>query len=78
MESITNGIRPIHPGEVLREEFLQPIGLTAHTIAMALQVPAPCINGVVRQRRAVMVNTALRLAKCLAPARSSLWASKPI
>ena len=63
METITNGMRPIHPGEVLREEFLQPMGLTAHALAMALQVPAPRINDVVRERRAVTVDTALRLAK---------------
>jgi addiction module HigA family antidote len=63
MTSITNEMRPIHPGEVLREEFLQPMGMTAHALAMALQVPAPRINDVVRERRAVTVNTALRLAK---------------
>ena len=63
METITNGMRPIHPGEVLREEFLQPMGMTAHALAMALQVPAPRINDVVRERRAVTVDTALRLAK---------------
>lgn len=58
-----NGMRPIHPGEVLREEFLLPFGLTAHALAMALQVPAPRINDIVRERRAVTVDTALRLAK---------------
>jgi len=63
MAEITNGMRPIHPGEILREEFLQPMGLSAHALAMALQVPAPRINDVVRQRRAVTVDTALRLAK---------------
>ena len=63
MEKITNGMRPIHPGEVLREEFLQPMGMTAHALAMALQVPAPRINDVARERRAVTVDTALRLAK---------------
>ena len=63
MTTITNGMRPIHPGEVLREEFLQPMGLTAHALAMALQVPAPRINDVVRGRRAVTVDTAMRLAK---------------
>jgi addiction module HigA family antidote len=56
-------MRPIHPGEILREEFLQPMGMTAHALAMALQVPAPRINDVVRERRAVTVDTALRLAK---------------
>ena len=63
METINNGMRPIHPGEVLREEFLQPMGLTAHALAMALQVPAPRINDIVRERRAVTVDTALRMAK---------------
>ena len=63
METVSNGMRPIHPGEVLREEFLQPMGMTAHALAMAIQVPAPRINDVVRERRAVTVDTALRLAK---------------
>jgi antitoxin HigA-1 len=58
-----NGMRPIHPGEVLREEFLQPYGLSAHALSMALQVPAPRINDIVRERRAITVDTALRLAK---------------
>jgi addiction module HigA family antidote len=56
-------MRPIHPGEVLREEFLLPMGVTAHALAMALQVTAPRISDVVRERRAVTVDTALRLAK---------------
>jgi addiction module HigA family antidote len=59
----TNGMRPIHPGEILREEFITPLGLTAHALAMALQVPAPRINDIVRGRRAVTVDTALRLGK---------------
>ena len=63
MTTITNGMRPIHPGEILREEFLLPLGLTAHALAMALHVPAPRINDVVRERRAVTADTALRLAK---------------
>ncbi|MDD2882832.1 MAG: HigA family addiction module antitoxin [Rhodoferax sp.] len=63
MTKIINGMRPIHPGEILREEFLQPMGMTAHALAMAIQVPAPRINDVVRERRAVTVDTALRLAK---------------
>ena len=63
MKTITNGMRPIHPGEVLREEFIVPLGMNAHSLAMALQVPAPRINDVVRERRAITVDTALRLAK---------------
>lgn len=63
MTHIQNGMRPIHPGEILREEFLVPLGLSAHALAMGLQVPAPRINDIVRERRAVTADTALRLAK---------------
>ncbi|MCC7098928.1 MAG: HigA family addiction module antidote protein [Rubrivivax sp.] len=65
MDAPTNGMRPIHPGEVLREEFLLPMGLSAHALAMALHVPAPRINDIVRERRAVTADTAMRLARAL-------------
>ena len=58
-----NKLRPVHPGEVLREEFLGPLGLTAHALAQALRVPAPRINDIVRERRGVSPDTALRLAR---------------
>ena len=60
---IKNGMRPIHPGEILREDFLKPLGLSANALASALRVPAPRINDIVRERRAVTPNTALRLAR---------------
>ena len=63
MTNIINKMRPIHLGEILREEFLQPLGMTGHALAMAIQVPAPRINDILRERRAVTVDTALRLAK---------------
>jgi addiction module HigA family antidote len=58
-----NNMRPIHPGEILREEFLLPLGMTAHALALELKVPAPRINDIVRERRAVTPDTALRLAR---------------
>ena len=58
-----NKMRPIHPGEVLREEFLGPLGMTAHALAQALRVPAPRVNDLVRERRGVTPDTALRLAR---------------
>lgn len=61
--SPTNKMRPVHPGEVLREEFLVPLGMSAHALAMELKVPAPRINEIVRERRAVTPETALRLAR---------------
>ncbi|OGA32027.1 MAG: addiction module antidote protein, HigA family [Betaproteobacteria bacterium RIFCSPLOWO2_12_FULL_62_13b] len=59
----TNKIRPIHPGEIIREEYLVPLQMTAHALAMALHVPAPRINDIVRERRAITPDTALRLAR---------------
>ena len=63
--TIKNKMRPIHPGEILREEFLVPLALTAHALAMELKVPAPRINDIVRERRAITPDTALRLARYL-------------
>lgn len=63
MSDVINGMRQIHPGEVLREEFLRPLGLSAHALAMALAVPAPRINDIVREKRGVTADTALRLAR---------------
>ena len=59
----TNKMRPIHPGEILREEFLVPLGMSANALAMELRVPAPRINDIVRERRAISPDTALRLAR---------------
>ena len=58
-----NKMRPIHPGEILREEFLIPLGMSAHALAMELKVPAPRINDIVRERRAITPDTALRLSR---------------
>jgi addiction module HigA family antidote len=58
-----NNMRPIHPGEILREEYLVPLGLTANALSIALRVPAPRINEVVRERRGITTDTALRLAR---------------
>jgi addiction module HigA family antidote len=60
---IKNGMRPVHPGAVLREDFLVPLNLSANALAVALCVPAPRINDIVRERRGVSADTALRLAR---------------
>ena len=59
----SNKMRAIHPGEILREEFLVPLGMTAHALALELRVPAPRINDIVRERRSITPDTALRLAR---------------
>ena len=58
-----NGMRPVHPGEVLREEFLKPLGMSANALARALRVPASRINDIVLQRRGVTMDTAMRLVR---------------
>lgn len=58
-----NGMRPVHPGEVLREDFLAPLGMSANALAKALNVPAPRINDIVRERRGISADTAMRLAR---------------
>src|SRR5450755_389649 len=62
-EMFKNGMRPVHPGEVLLEDFLKPLGMSANALAKALHVPAPRINDVVRGRRGVSADTAMRLAR---------------
>ena len=52
----------IHPGEILEEEFLKPLGLSQNALALSLRVPAQRISELVRGKRAVTVDTALRLS----------------
>lgn len=54
---------PTHPGEMLREEFLLPLGLTQRNLAEAIHVPYQRVNELVNQRRGITPSTALRLAK---------------
>ncbi len=60
---LKNRMRPVHPGEVLREDYLVPLGLSANALAKALAVPAPRVNDVVRERRGITADTAMRLAR---------------
>ena len=54
---------PIHPGEILREEFLTPLGISSHQLALALRVPATRLNDIVNQKRGITADTALRLSR---------------
>lgn len=60
---IKNGMRAIHPGEILREEYLQPLNMSVNALAQALRVPATRLHEIVKERRAVTPDTALRLAR---------------
>jgi addiction module HigA family antidote len=54
---------PIHPGEILREDFMEPLGLTMNKLAMALHVPVTRVAEIVHERRGISPDTALRLAR---------------
>ncbi|RUP24150.1 MAG: addiction module antidote protein, HigA family [Curvibacter sp.] len=60
---IKNGMRPIHPGEILRAEYLEPLGISAHALAKALKVPPSRIGDIVLERRGITPDSALRLAR---------------
>jgi addiction module HigA family antidote len=54
---------PIHPGEILREEFMRPLGLSSNALAKAIDVTPARVNEIVRERRGISADTALRLAR---------------
>ena len=56
-------MRPVHPGEVLREDYLAPLGLSVNALSVALGVPATRIHEIVKERRAVTADTAARLSR---------------
>lgn len=60
---IQNRMRPIHPGEILREEFMKPFGLSASALARALRITPARVNDILRYRRGITGDTALRLAR---------------
>ena len=56
-------MEPVHPGEILREEFLDEMGVSAYALAKALRVPSNRITGIINGTRAITADTALRLAR---------------
>ena len=65
-------LEPMHPGEVLREEFLVPLGLSAGALARACGLPRTRINRIAAERSGIIADTALRLAKVL-DTTAQLW-----
>ncbi len=60
---MTQKLAPVHPGEVLLEEFLKPLGVSQYQLAKAMSVPPRRINEIVHAKRSVTADTALRLSK---------------
>lgn len=61
----TKKLKPVHPGEILREEFLVPLGLTPYALAKAASVPRTRIERLIREETALTADTALRLERVL-------------
>ena len=59
----TKKLAPIHPGEILMEEFLKPLGISQYRLAKDINVPARRINEIVHGKRSISADTALRLAR---------------
>ena len=58
-----NRMRPIHPGEILREEFLMPLQMSAHALSQAIRAPATRLNDIINGKHGITADTALRLAR---------------
>ena len=69
----TNKLTPIHPGEILREEFMKPRGLSQNALARALNVPPRRINEIVLEKRRITADTALRLGRYFGTS-AEMWA----
>jgi addiction module HigA family antidote len=68
----TNKLPPIHPGEILREEFMKPRDLSQNALARALNVPPRRINEIILEKRGITADTALRLARYFGTS-AELW-----
>ncbi|MBM3878326.1 MAG: HigA family addiction module antidote protein [Verrucomicrobia bacterium] len=67
-----NKLPPIHPGEILREEFMKPYGLSQNALARALHVPPRRVNEIVLEKRGITADTALRLSRYFGTS-AELW-----
>ncbi|HZL55496.1 MAG TPA: HigA family addiction module antitoxin [Bryobacteraceae bacterium] len=62
---MTKTLTPIHPGEIIRDDFLSPLGMSVNQLAKALDIDAARMNDIVRGRRGITADTALRLSRYL-------------
>lgn len=63
MDALTDRLPPLHPGEVLREEFMTPLGLSAYAVAKACGTPRTRIERIAREQTSITADSALRLGK---------------
>jgi len=68
----TRRLRPVHPGDILKHDFLEPLGLSAYRVAKDVGVSLPTVNDIVRRRRTVTAEMALRFARYFGTS-AQLW-----
>src|SRR5579859_6767431 len=68
----TSKLRPVHPGDILRRDFMEPFNLSSYKLAKELGVTAPTVNEIIRRRRAVTAEMALRLSRYFGTS-AQLW-----
>jgi addiction module HigA family antidote len=68
----TKKLRPVHPGDILLHDFMQPLKLSSYRVAKELGVAAPTVNEIVRRRRAITAEMALRLSRYFGTS-AQLW-----
>jgi addiction module HigA family antidote len=66
-----HALAPVHPGEILKEEFLVPLGITNNELATSIRVPASRVDQIVKGKQSITADTALRLAEYFRNRRSS-------
>jgi len=73
LKPVRRKLDPIHPGEILREDYLKPLGLSGNRLAIALRVPATRITAILNGERAISADTALRLARYFPNTNARFW-----
>ena len=73
--AMTKKLAPVHPGEILLEDYMKPLGLSAHRLALDLHVPPNRIAAIVRGQRAITADTAMRLARYFTNTSPQFWLS---
>ena len=66
-------LRPVHLGDILLHDFMQPLNLSSYRVAKELGVTAPTVNEIVRRRRAITAEMALRLSRYFGTTAAQLW-----
>jgi len=72
-KTVRRKLDPVHPGEILREDYLKPLGLSGNRLALGLRVPATRITAILNEERSISADTAIRLARYFPNTTARFW-----